>query len=662
MGKLLFASIILLYVGDTVVQPVAEAVAVVANPKGSTSSAYARDRDPAAAVPAPGYPWRVWTSGSVAVPASTTGKTYYVDASAGKDGNAGTSPFAAFLTLKKAVSVIAAGDTVLIRKGLYRESLDVSHAPTGTAAEPITFGSYGDGEVIIDGSSQVNGWTRVSGSVWKAPVSFTPIAVIVDEEPLKQVRDGAPSVTAGSGRWFYNSSTRTIIADFRSTTPASADIIVPGSDGAQQHVYFYNQNYYIFRGLTIRGSGSNGIWGYGSHITVKQCNIKFNGKAAVAFLGAGDTDNAVLYSHAYQNVLLNWPRGNNDYASAGGGWPGAVSWYANYRPLARGNIVHMNGGEGILSYGTRAGKPSGSALFEENVSYDNWSTNMYFDNQPNDVARNNIIFNHPVDTSTWLQVPSDSYPWNTLYKYSVCIMLADEQGSSDATNNHANLANTQVYNNLLAGCRIGIRDYSEGTIAEKHHGLKNTLIANNTIILPPSPVPDADTMGIYLQDNTTPGGTSRDVDTRIENNLVYSSASMPLVWLAGATPSSGITLRNNLYYSPFPATAFRLGGGSPKLHSLRGVTGYLLDRLKFASNGIGGFAEWQQLGVDSSSRFADPRLLDVPALQGKAPAVYDYRNAAPGADSPALGNGVAEQQFSNNLAKQSRRSWNIGAF
>ena len=41
-------------------------------------------------------------------------------------------------------------------------------------------------------------------------------------------------------------------------------------------------------------------------------------------------------------------------------------------------------------------------------------------------------------------------------------MLADEENSSDATNNYANLDHTQVYNNILAGCRIAIRDYSEG--------------------------------------------------------------------------------------------------------------------------------------------------------------------------------------------------------
>jgi hypothetical protein len=45
-------------------------------------------------------------------------------------------------------------------------------------------------------------------------------------------------------------------------------------------------------------------------------------------------------------------------------------------------------------------------------------------------------------------------PYDTLDKYSVCIMLANEQGSSDSTGGYANLRDTKVYNNVLAGCRI----------------------------------------------------------------------------------------------------------------------------------------------------------------------------------------------------------------
>ncbi|HSN21251.1 MAG TPA: hypothetical protein VLS49_11270, partial [Usitatibacter sp.] len=362
------------------------------------------------------WPWPTWTKQVIAVPPSTTGITYYVDGTSGNDANAGTSATAAFKTIKKAVATIAAGDTVLIRKGLYREGIDLGSGPSGTATKPITFGSYGDGEVILDGSTKVTGWTLVSGTVWQAQASFKPIGVVVNEVALRQVTQGqggstAPQVglagvTSGSGKW-YVSSSNVITADFGTVLgngdPNQADIVVPNNNGAQTHIYWYGVSYVTFKGLTVRGSGSNGLWGYGSHVTVDSCDIKFNGKAAVSFMvdsaSTVNSDNAVIYSHAYHNVLLNWPRGNNGYMEAGGGWPGTIVWDTNLRPVARGNVVHMNGGEGIISYGTASGHSSGSALFEQNVAYDNWSVNMYFDNQPNNVARQNLLFNHPPDSS-----------------------------------------------------------------------------------------------------------------------------------------------------------------------------------------------------------------------------------------------------------------------
>src|SRR5262249_26821649 len=114
-------------------------------------------------------PFPVWTPGPVVVPPSSTGTTYYVDAANGNDGRDGKSLATAFRTVTPATTVTAAGDTVLIRKGLYREPLrvgDWAGTATGSAAKPITFGSYGDGEVILDGSAKVTGWSHYNGNVW----------------------------------------------------------------------------------------------------------------------------------------------------------------------------------------------------------------------------------------------------------------------------------------------------------------------------------------------------------------------------------------------------------------------------------------------------------------------------------------------------------------
>ena len=605
------------------------------------------------------WPWPTWTGETIAVAPSTTGNTYYVDGTNGNDANAGTSPTAALKTIKSAVSKIAAGDTVLIHKGLYREGIDLGNGPSGSEGRPITFGSYGDGEVILDGSTPVTGWLRVAGSVWQAQATFTPIAVVVNEVALRQVTQGqggstAPQaglagVTSGSGKW-YVSSGNVITADFGTVLgngdPNQADIVVPNNNGAQTHIYWYGVSYVTFKGLTVRGSGSNGLWGYGSHVTVDSCDIKFNGKAAVSFMvdsaSTVNSDNAVIYSHAYHNVLLNWPRGNNGYMEAGGGWPGTIVWDTNLRPVARGNVVHMNGGEGIISYGTASGHSSGSALFEQNVAYDNWSVDMYFDNQPNDVARQNFLFNHPANNDDYLYV-SSSYPWNEVGKYSVCIMLADEQNSSDSTNNYANLNYTQVYDNIMAGCRIGIRDYSEGSTAAKYHGLKNSMISNNTIIMSYYDLPNDSTYGIYLQDNKTPSGTQRNTNTVIQNNVVvgFNQDAVLFSELSGA--QGGLNINDNDYYS----TASKPFGSG-----FNTVTFY-------------DFAGWKVAtpGSDGASMFADPLLNDVAQFRTLGTAVWDYNAANVASGSPTLGAGAA-QTYSPavDFAGKARSGWNIGAF
>ena len=615
------------------------------------------DEKPVAADPAIAngtYPWPVWTPAIPAVPRSTTGVTYYVDGKDGNDANDGKSLAKAFATIARSVSLVAAGDTVLIRGGLYREGINLINARRGTEGKPITFGSLGDGEVILDGSAKVTGWTLQEGTVWKAPVTFTPICVVVNEVPLKQVTQGqgrstAPQVgrsgvTSGSGKWFFDAGEKAIYADMGTRVdPNTADVIVPNNVPDQKHVHFYGGEYFTLDGLTVRGCGAGGIWGQGSHIIVNRCNIKFNGKAAVNFQGKG-SDNAVFLSHAYHNVLVNWPRGNNGFAESGGGWSGGLGWATQMRPVARGNIVHQNGGEGIISYGTNKGFESGHALFEQNVIYDNWSVNLYFDNQAHCVARNNFIFNHPPNPADWLY-SGDKYPYNQLGKFTVGLMLADEEGSSDATGDYANLDHTQVYNNIIAGCRIGIRDYSEGNAhAIKFHGLKNTLIANNTIILPPENIPNTEIMGIFLQDNTTPSGINRNVNTVIKNNLIYGDNENALVWSAPVGAHTGITFDSNAYFSE-ATKPFRVG---------------------FNRRMNVDFAGWKATveGADRQSLFQDPQLVNVGRSRTAGAGVYDYKAADLKPSSPLREAGTPLSEFSTNFVGRDRigAKWSIGAF
>ena len=93
--------------------------------------------------------------------------TYYV-APAGSDLAPGSLD-QPLRTIQAAADRALAGDTVLIRGGVYRETVTVPRS--GTAAAPIVFRPYQNETVTVSGADVVAkpAWTRHTGSVYKAP-------------------------------------------------------------------------------------------------------------------------------------------------------------------------------------------------------------------------------------------------------------------------------------------------------------------------------------------------------------------------------------------------------------------------------------------------------------------------------------------------------------
>ena len=592
-------------------------------------------------------PWPIWTPSSKTktVTAANPSLVYYVSVNTGSDTNNGLTPTTPFKTLAHCIAnaTLGADTTVFIMGGTYREGIALQGGQSGTAGHPLVFAGYGDSEVILDGSTPVTGWVNSSGTVWTVTASFAPGAIVIGNKLLRQTPTLA-NVTSGSGLWYLGTSNH-ITADFGTgVNPNTAYVTIPGSSGSQYHVYWYGSSYVTFVGLTIRGSAGSGVWGYGSNIILEHCNMEFNYKHAVNFTQLNTTDNGcqALYCRGGNNVLQNWPRGNGGFAQSGGGWAGGIAFTQMPNSYAVGCISHDNGGEGIISYGT-----GGNALFEKNVSMDNWSCNMYFDNQVGCVSRQNMLLNHPMSSATMFYGPNDSN-WQTgsPYKFSTGIMLADEYGSGN--NGAAALSNSKVYNNLIIGCRLGIRDYSEGTPTIAQHGLKNTLIANNTIIMPDATTGAAYAAatylgGIFIQDNGT-----QNTNSFIQNNVVISFGNnlYPCVYFDGQeTTISGITLSHNVYWNP-----------DTNIIGWRSYSPVVNDTL----------AQWQsQLSNDSGSSNVDPLIAQESKFTSpiNSPTEYVYTDAAPGSGSPLALGGVSQSAtFTVDLTGSTRGSnFGIGA-
>ncbi len=105
-----------------------------------------------------------------------TATTYYVSSATGNDSNNGLSTDHPFRTLAKVNSLaLQPGDQVLLHCGDTWRGEVLNPTRSGSAASPITFGSYPDAACTnrptISGAQTIAGWTVYSGSIYMADLS-----------------------------------------------------------------------------------------------------------------------------------------------------------------------------------------------------------------------------------------------------------------------------------------------------------------------------------------------------------------------------------------------------------------------------------------------------------------------------------------------------------
>lgn len=124
------------------------------------------------------------------------GRTFYVakGASNANDSNAGTEA-APWRTLAKATSMAQPGDTILVKAGVYSESLNV--ARSGTAGNMITFRAFPD-----DACTH-------SGSYWNTPTCGVKLqggGLNINKQSYVRVEGFEVTATSGPGVWCQNRS------------------------------------------------------------------------------------------------------------------------------------------------------------------------------------------------------------------------------------------------------------------------------------------------------------------------------------------------------------------------------------------------------------------------------------------------------------------------
>lgn len=126
---------------------------------------------------------------------ATTGETYVVDnrAAAASDDNPGTEALP-LKTIQAGADRAQAGDTVLVKAGIYREEVVPPRGGT-SPQQPITYRAAPGEDVSIRGSEQITIWTNQGGGVWMVELDtsffkgYNPFAIPVSGKWLFRGRD-----------------------------------------------------------------------------------------------------------------------------------------------------------------------------------------------------------------------------------------------------------------------------------------------------------------------------------------------------------------------------------------------------------------------------------------------------------------------------------------
>ncbi|MBM4082920.1 MAG: hypothetical protein FJ278_24650, partial [Planctomycetes bacterium] len=142
------------------------------------------------------------------------------DAHSGLGAEAGK----ALRTIQAAVDKAQPGDTILVRGGVYRET--VTFPRSGAPGKPITLRPRQNEKVVITGCDPVTGWTRHKGNIWKASMPWTlglgRNQVFVDGEVMIEAR--FPN-TAAPGLEMY-------VADLSPLWPTFGEFSIPDPKNA----------------------------------------------------------------------------------------------------------------------------------------------------------------------------------------------------------------------------------------------------------------------------------------------------------------------------------------------------------------------------------------------------------------------------------------------
>jgi hypothetical protein len=285
--------------------------------------------------------------------------------------------------------------------------------------------------------------------------------------------------------------------------------------GSGAYLVRIDGDYVTFNNTTVQDSGEHGVGVFGSHSTIAYLIIRGNWRRG-AGLG-GDYDTAE-YLDVHDNVMVNYQgsTGQDPTALTAGRSP-------NYA-IIRHCSVYRNWGIGLSTY------ESSHTIMEDNISYDNYSNNVYISDATDVLFQRNLVYSTGF-MDTYGGTPQTGIAvWDEIY-------------------NPAS-ARITIINNLVYGTKYCLRWLSGPR--DEGSGMNQVLIANNTFLN------STQESCIFLEDSPI------HFNSTFMNNIVVQENDMPVIIVS---TSPGLQFSNNLWSKPPVSAAQGTGDiiGNPML-------------------------------------------------------------------------------------------------
>jgi hypothetical protein len=338
------------------------------------------------------------------------------------------------------------------------------------------------------------------------------------------------------------------------------DVLAPGWG----YLLSISGDYVQVYDLEVCHSAGMGVVLSGANDLAHGLYVHNNYENGILVTGAGSTGSIVEYCTVYYNAMSNY-HGLLLAGSWAGGLQAAVGFATGI--IFRYNTVHMNWGEGISTY------QCGGATLENNISYDNYSCEVYISDAHDITCQRNLV---------WADPTSEMFTYADASSGNVGIMLGDEHAAYDSYN-------IQVLNNIAYGCNKGFY-WWQGFAG---HGLTNATIANNTW------VNSYRFAGIQFSAGTHSGVVIEDNITEQDDSLqiVYTVAQAGVTWshnlwsktpLAAAAGTGDVVADPKLVKvgSPYTAAYYRLDSSSPAIGAATVVAATTPDYFNVTRDGV----------------------------------------------------------------------------